>query len=110
MMDPRPSIQEAAFRCILAFDHSYLKPYLEHLLNLLKEDTFKTALTDFNINAMNEDGRILKDKDRNDVMPILLRMLYGSMKCKTDHKRLESASQDKRQIFCPESRSHGLYS
>ena len=99
LMDPRPVIQEGVFRCILTYDHSFIKPYQDHLLNLLKEDTFKSALADFNINAVNEEDRVLKDKDRDQLMPILLKILYGRMKCKTAHKRLKSASQVKRPLI-----------
>lgn len=99
LKSPRPIVQEYAVKCIFNYGNSQLTPYKNHLLQIIDEKTFKTALISFNINAANDEDRILPDKDRPVVMPILLSILTGKLKYKTPQRKVKSASQAKKPII-----------
>ena len=99
LKSPRGAVAEHAFQCICSFNPKHVIPYKEQMLPFFKEQGFKFAMRDFVITGTNEDDRVLKDKDREHVMPILMRILSGRMKVKTANKRLKSASQNKKALI-----------
>ncbi|XP_023234617.1 small subunit processome component 20 homolog [Centruroides sculpturatus] len=75
-----PEIQKLAFDCLITFGHKSLKPYSENFYRLLDNKTFKTETVLFNLEG--ENG-IIQEEHRVDVLPVLMRILYGKMLCKT---------------------------
>ncbi|KAK3941104.1 small subunit processome component 20 [Diplogelasinospora grovesii] len=65
-------LQKLALKAILAWKHDGIKPYREHLEFLLDEARFKNELTVF----FQGDNKI-QPAHREDLMPVLLRLLYG---------------------------------
>ncbi|OBT88799.1 hypothetical protein VE02_03148 [Pseudogymnoascus sp. 03VT05] len=65
-------IQKSALKAILTWKIPSVRPYEENLLNLLDEARFKDELTIL----LQGDSRI-QFEHRQDLMPILLRILYG---------------------------------
>lgn len=85
------SVQRAAFNCLLAFDqHKSLEPYSERILKIISDKTAKTELTIFSIDS--EETEQVQPKDRGQLMPIVLRVLFGKMLGKIDKK---SSGKDK---------------
>lgn len=65
-------IQKAALKAILAWKQPGVKPYQENLEFLLDEARFKSELTSF----LHGEG-LIKPEHRPELMPVLLRLLYG---------------------------------
>jgi U3 small nucleolar RNA-associated protein 20 len=65
-------VQKLALRAILAWKQEGIKPYQENLENLLDEARFKNELTVF---LQGDD--VIKPEHRAELMPVLLRLLYG---------------------------------
>ncbi|XP_069175512.1 small subunit processome component 20 homolog [Procambarus clarkii] len=77
---PSPALQKLALDCIMAYNHPYLTPYKESLCKILDDKSFKNALTLFSIDGSEQ---CVQDDHRNDLMPFLMRILYGKMHFKT---------------------------
>lgn len=73
-------VQKAAFQCILTYKYDYLTPYRENFLRLLEDKSFKNEIVLFSID--NESSAI-SSEHRPDVLPFLMRILYGKMHVKT---------------------------
>jgi len=58
----------------MTYKRQQLTAYNENLQRLLDDTSFRTELTRFSIDS--EEG-VLKEQDRQHVMPVLLRILYG---------------------------------
>jgi U3 small nucleolar RNA-associated protein 20 len=65
-------IQKAALKSILAWKQEGVKPYQENLEFLLDEARFKNELTVFL-----QGENVIKPEHRPELMPVLLRLLYG---------------------------------
>uniref|UniRef100_A0A1A9W7R9 Small subunit processome component 20 homolog n=1 Tax=Glossina brevipalpis TaxID=37001 RepID=A0A1A9W7R9_9MUSC len=72
-------LQKAALDCILAYKSKALFPYKTILYNILDEKKFKEELINFKIES-------IALEHRSEVMPILLRILYGKMITKCTQK------------------------
>lgn len=72
-------LQKYALECILNYKNKSVTPYKSNLYNLVDEKKFKDELTMFKIT---EDSENLKPEDRQYVIPIILRILYGKMAVK----------------------------
>lgn len=77
------TVQQRALKCIFTYNYKYVTPYREHLECLVQERTLITALVRFSIDYHNS---VIDSSHRVDVMPIILRLLYGkcSIHCKRD--------------------------
>lgn len=73
-------VQKTTFDCIMAYKHNFLVPYRENFNRLLDDTTFKSELVLFSIDQ--EGGQINKEH-RSQLLPILMRILYGKMLTKT---------------------------
>lgn len=84
------SIQYAAFNCLLSFEIQDLKPYTDRIFNLLSDKKVRTELALFSVES--DEHRILSsetgdakkvehivESHRHQVMPIILRILFGKM-------------------------------
>ncbi|KAF9166281.1 U3 snoRNP protein [Actinomortierella ambigua] len=70
-------LQKLALSCISTFKIAALSPYQENLQNLLDEIKFRDELSTFVI--AESDSSSIGNLHRDEVMPILLRLLYGCM-------------------------------
>uniref|UniRef100_A0A915PHK9 U3 small nucleolar RNA-associated protein 20 N-terminal domain-containing protein n=1 Tax=Setaria digitata TaxID=48799 RepID=A0A915PHK9_9BILA len=77
------AVQQRALKCIFAYNYKYLIPYREHLENIVQERTLISGLVKFPIDNQNS---VIDSNHRTNVMPIVLRLLYGkcNMHCKKD--------------------------
>ncbi|XP_050392090.2 small subunit processome component 20 homolog [Patella vulgata] len=71
-----PEIQTIAFKCLLCYKFKYITPYKDHILNILNNTTFKEELIVF---GLDEEITIIKTEHRKDILPLLLRILFGKM-------------------------------
>ncbi|CAN7995062.1 unnamed protein product, partial [Ixodes hexagonus] len=81
-------VQKLAFACIVSYGHKFLLPYKEHFERLLDEGSFRSELLLFNVDD-GEEGALHADH-RPEVIPVLMRVLYGKM-----HMRSGSATGGK---------------
>lgn len=65
-------VQKLALKAILAWKQAGVKPYKENLENLLDEARFKNELT-----VLLQDDELIRDEHRAELLPVLLRILYG---------------------------------
>ncbi|XP_030069682.1 small subunit processome component 20 homolog isoform X2 [Microcaecilia unicolor] len=76
-------VQRIALDCIMSYRHLHLLPYKENLERLLEDKNFKEELLHFSIS---EENTIVKVAHRPDLVPVVLRILYGRMRNKTGSK------------------------
>lgn len=74
-----PGLQKYALDCVLNYKNKSVTPYKSNLCNLVDEKKFKDELTLFKIT---EDSKNIQPEDREHVVPIILRILYGKMTSK----------------------------
>uniref|UniRef100_A0A1I7W3C8 DRIM domain-containing protein n=1 Tax=Loa loa TaxID=7209 RepID=A0A1I7W3C8_LOALO len=77
------AVQQRALKCIFTYNYKYLSPYREYLENLVQERNLTSSLVKFPID---DHSSVIDSTHRTDVMPILLRLLYGkcNIHCKKD--------------------------
>ncbi|KAF2722375.1 hypothetical protein K431DRAFT_319779 [Polychaeton citri CBS 116435] len=68
-------IQRSALTAIYSWKNQSINRYSEHLSNLLDEARFREELSVFLQN--DDDEEAIRPDDRTDLMPVLLRLLYG---------------------------------
>ncbi|CAH1799075.1 unnamed protein product [Owenia fusiformis] len=73
-------VQRVAYDCIWAYKHKYLRPYKANFERLLDDKTFKDEIVLFSIDS--ETG-VVDAKHRDNLLPLLMRLLYGKMYTKT---------------------------
>ncbi|XP_026753920.2 small subunit processome component 20 homolog [Galleria mellonella] len=74
-----PGLQKYALDCVLNYKNKSVIPYKNNLYNLVDENKLKDELTQFKIT---EDSNSIQPEDREHVVPIILRILYGKMTSK----------------------------
>ncbi|KAM6293789.1 small subunit processome component 20 homolog [Porphyrio hochstetteri] len=77
------SVQRIALDCIMTYKHPHLLPYRENLQRLLDDKSFKEEIVHFSIS---EETSVVKVEHRPDLIPVLMRILYGRMRNKTGSK------------------------
>ncbi|XP_039210035.1 small subunit processome component 20 homolog [Crotalus tigris] len=77
------NVQKVALDCIMTYKHPHLLPYKENLYRLLEDKSFKEEIVHFSIS---EENSIVKPQHRPELIPVLMRILYGRMKNKTGSK------------------------
>ncbi|KAH0616783.1 hypothetical protein JD844_028173, partial [Phrynosoma platyrhinos] len=77
------NVQKVALDCIMTYKHPHLVPYRENLQRLLEDKTFKEEIVHFSIS---EESTIVKTMHRPELVPVLMRILYGRMRNKTGSK------------------------
>jgi U3 small nucleolar RNA-associated protein 20 len=70
-------VQALALEILVAYKLKFLLPYKDHLLRLIDEKQFKSELLAF---PLGEETTDIKPEHRADLMPVLLRLLYGRMR------------------------------
>ncbi|VVC88993.1 unnamed protein product [Leptidea sinapis] len=74
-----PGLQKYALECIINYKNKSIVAYKDNLHNLVDEKKFKDELAQFKITA---DSEAIQPEDREHVIPIILRILYGKMTSK----------------------------
>lgn len=74
-----PGLQKYALDCIINYKNKSIVAYKNNLYNLVDDKKFKDELTLFKIT---EDAKSIQPEDREHVIPIILRILYGKMTSK----------------------------
>ncbi|XP_028601568.2 small subunit processome component 20 homolog isoform X2 [Podarcis muralis] len=77
------SVQKVALDCIMTYKHPHLLPYRENLERLLEDKSFKEEIVHFSIS---EENTTVKALHRPELVPVLMRILYGRMRNKTGSK------------------------
>ncbi|KAL4810861.1 armadillo-type protein [Aspergillus unguis] len=70
-------IQKCALKALFTWKSAGIVPYRENLLNVLDESRFNDELAVF-VRVGREDS-LIEEKHRDDVVPVILRLLYGRM-------------------------------
>ncbi|KAL3478092.1 armadillo-type protein [Aspergillus californicus] len=70
-------IQKCALKAIFTWKSAGVIAYRENLLNVLDESRFNDELAVFV--RVGKDDSLIEDKHRDDVVPVILRLLYGRM-------------------------------
>lgn len=79
LKNKNPGLQKYALDCVLNYKNKNIVPYKANLQNLVDEKKFKDEMTQFKIT---EDAQSIHPDDREHVVPIILRILYGKMTSK----------------------------
>ena len=79
-----PAVQKVALEVLVAFKLKFLLPYKENLLRLLEEKDFKQELLAF---PLGQEESSIAEEHRQDLMPVILRLLYGRMRAKKAGKK-----------------------
>ena len=66
-------LQRLTLKALLTWKQAGVKPYQEHLENLLEDNRFRNEL----IIMFQGDEELIQPEHRDELMPILLRLLYG---------------------------------
>ncbi|ANZ73138.1 BA75_01089T0 [Komagataella pastoris] len=69
--------QRLALKCIFAFRNKRIERYRDNLENLIDDASFKDEI--FKLVTTNQDNNLLEDRDIDDVIPLVLRILYGKL-------------------------------
>jgi len=72
-------VQKVALEILVAYKLKYLLPYKENLFKLLEEKDFKSELLAFPLAG---DDTPIKAEHRDDIIPVILRILYGRLRSK----------------------------
>ncbi|RUS70515.1 hypothetical protein EGW08_021727, partial [Elysia chlorotica] len=90
------AIQKAAFDCIMTYKSPHLLPYRENFERLLDDKTFKSEITLFSVD---EENSQVKADDREGLLPVLMRILYGKMHGKTGNDTAGKANSNIRRTI-----------
>ncbi|XP_075456776.1 small subunit processome component 20 homolog [Ascaphus truei] len=77
------NVQKVSLDCVFSYKHPHLLPYKENLQRLLEDKSFKEEIVHFSIS---EENSIVTPLHRPDLIPVLMRILYGRMRSKTGSK------------------------
>uniref|UniRef100_A0AC34F3S1 U3 small nucleolar RNA-associated protein 20 N-terminal domain-containing protein n=1 Tax=Panagrolaimus sp. ES5 TaxID=591445 RepID=A0AC34F3S1_9BILA len=70
------TLRQVAFHCIVAYRYTFLVPYVDYFAKLLDSKQFREGLVLFSIN---EENSVVQGGHREELMPYLLKILYGSL-------------------------------
>lgn len=88
-------LQKYALDCVLNYKNKSIVAYKNNLYNLVDDKKFKDELTLFKIT---EDAKNIQPEDREHVIPIILRILYGKMTSKLGAEK-KSGGQTRRSLI-----------
>lgn len=90
-------IQKPALNAIFAWKLDAIQPYREHLLNILDDSRFRDEISTF----LHTDGETssIQNEHRSQLMPILLRLLYGKLTTRTGNQTAKRAQALKRKVI-----------
>ncbi|XP_075229923.1 small subunit processome component 20 homolog [Lycorma delicatula] len=71
-----PEVQKSSLDCIMAYKYKHVLPYRDHLYGLIDDKSFKDEITLFRIDT---ESDMVRPEHRQDLMPIVMRILYSKM-------------------------------
>lgn len=71
-----PKLQAAALKCLYTWKNPSISPYTDNLNNLVDETRFRDELSTF---IINHEQNTVDPAHRSQVMPVVMRILYGRM-------------------------------
>ncbi|CAD7076634.1 unnamed protein product [Hermetia illucens] len=80
-------LQKLALDCLMRYKMKGWLPYKDHLYALIDDKKFKDELVNFKLDV---ETKMIEPDHRGELMPILLRILYGKMRSKTSNKYVGS--------------------
>ncbi|XP_043565729.1 small subunit processome component 20 homolog isoform X2 [Chiloscyllium plagiosum] len=89
-------VQKIALECLLTYKHPHMLPYRENLQRLLEDKSFKEEVIHFSIA---EETTIVSAAHRPELIPIIMRILYGRMRSKTGSKTQGRAAAGTRMVI-----------
>ena len=89
-------IQLEAFRCLLTYKDGYIVSYREQMESLIDQKSFRNELVLFSIDSTNG---VIQEEHRCDLMPVLMRILFGKMKQGRDVSRRKNGEAVKTSIL-----------
>ncbi|XP_054159588.1 small subunit processome component 20 homolog [Oppia nitens] len=78
LISPDSHLQKHAFNCIISYKNSFMNDFNEDFLRLIDEKTFKSEIYSLILNT-ESDKNLLQNENREKIVPILMRILYGKM-------------------------------
>ena len=90
-------VQTSALKAILTWKQPSVKRYEEHLMNILDDAKFREELATF-LNIEQDDSE-LQNEDWTDLMPVLLRLLYGRIISRTGSSSRGGQQARRRAVF-----------
>ncbi|KAL8860417.1 MAG: hypothetical protein Q9178_003076 [Gyalolechia marmorata] len=90
-------IQKPALNAIFAWKLNAVQPYQEHLLNILDDSRFRDEISTFL--HTDEQKSIIQYEHRSQLMPILLRLLYGKLITRTGNQTGKRTQGLKRKVI-----------
>ncbi|XP_025097744.1 small subunit processome component 20 homolog [Pomacea canaliculata] len=78
-----PQVQKVAFDCIMTYKYKYLTPYKENFERLLDNKTFKSEVVLFSVDHESSE---IRQEHRAELLPVLMRILYGKMLSKAGNE------------------------
>ncbi|KAA8644391.1 putative HEAT repeat protein (DRIM) [Aspergillus tanneri] len=90
-------IQKLALKALFTWKSSSISPYRENLLNILDESRFKDELSVF-VQAGGEDS-LIDEGHRGELIPVLLRLLYGRMISKAGASATQAGQSGRRKAI-----------
>ncbi|KAL8831528.1 MAG: hypothetical protein Q9170_005258 [Blastenia crenularia] len=90
-------IQKSALKAIFTWKDEALQPYQESLLNLLDDSRFRDEITTF-LHAGDQTSQI-QAEHRSQLVPILLRLLYGKLISRTGNQNARKTQVVKRKVI-----------
>ncbi|XP_076467049.1 small subunit processome component 20 homolog [Babylonia areolata] len=76
-------VQKVAFQCIMTYKYKFLTPYRENFERLMDDKTFKTEVVLFSVD---EETTQVSAEHRQELLPFLMRILYGKMLSKAGNE------------------------
>ena len=70
-------VQKLSLKAIFTWKSSHIRPYEENLMNIIDDARFKEEVNAFV--HVGQDNSIIEDGHRGELLPVLLRLLYGKM-------------------------------
>ena len=90
-------IQRSALRAIFTWKSPHIVRYQENLLNILDEKRLRDELTAFV--HVGRDDSVIEEEHKGELLPILLRLLYGRMISKASTKAAQSSQTGRRKAI-----------
>lgn len=90
-------IQKSALNAILAWKSEALQPYRESLSNLLDDSRFRDEITTF-LHSDYQESKI-QEEHRPQLMPVLLRLLYGKLISRIGNQNAKRTQGVKRKVI-----------
>ncbi|KAL4895406.1 armadillo-type protein [Aspergillus ambiguus] len=90
-------IQKSALKALFTWKTKGISPYQENLLNILDEARFRDELSVFV--RVGSDDSVIEEGHRSDLIPVLLRLLYGRMISKAGASSTQAGQAGRRKAI-----------